>query len=101
LIFNELLSNAFKHGYPGGRSGKIAVSLQRDGARGVVLGVSDDGVGLPKGFDWESAPTLGLRLVRNLTEQIHGKLTVSCEHGSVFQLSLPATETALGVATLP
>ncbi len=43
----------------------------------VSLTVSDDGVGLPEGFDVNTSKTLGLRMVRLLVEdQLDGKLTV-------------------------
>jgi PAS domain S-box-containing protein len=88
LIFNEILTNAFKHAFPRERAGKIEVAFHRDGSNNLVLRVSDDGVGLPKNLDWETAPSLGLKIVRNLTEQIHGELYAQSAAGvTTFQLS--------------
>ena len=88
LIFNEILTNAFKHAFPRERAGKIDVAFHRDGSDNLVLRVSDDGVGLPKNLDWETAPSLGLKIVRNLTEQIHGELYAqSAADVTTFQLS--------------
>jgi two-component sensor histidine kinase len=90
LIFNELLSNAYKHAFPGDRRGKVTVELSRAGPDSWTLRVDDDGVGLPPQFNWETSPTLGLKIVRNLTEQIHGKIDVRSGPGASFQLWLPA-----------
>jgi PAS domain S-box-containing protein len=69
LILNELLSNSFKHAFPGNRHGEIRVDVQRqDGA--VRLVVADDGVGLPDAVDLEHGDTLGLQLVRTLADQL-------------------------------
>ena len=72
LILNELISNAFKHGFPAGAGGEIKVTLNRD-AKGIcTLRVEDTGVGIPPGLDLSASKTLGLRLVRSLAQQIRG-----------------------------
>jgi len=57
------------------------------------LRVSDDGVGLPDEFDWKRPTTLGLKIVQNLTEQIHGKIDVESSVGSTFQVSFVVNKT--------
>lgn len=87
LIVNELLSNAFKYAFPGGKSGGIRVVLRR-GAKGKVhLMVRDNGVGLPPGLDWKISPTLGLRLVRTLARQIDADVKTSGREGTFFSIS--------------
>lgn len=71
LILNELVSNAFKHGFPEGTQGEIKLTLRRDGGR-YSLCVQDTGVGIPAGLDFKTNQSLGLKLVRLLTQQIHG-----------------------------
>jgi two-component system, sensor histidine kinase PdtaS len=93
LIFNELLSNAYKHAFPENRGGRVEVTLARDGADGLTLRVSDDGVGLRDGINLASPSTLGLKIVRSLTEQIHGKIEVSSGAGATFCLWLPYART--------
>jgi len=93
LIFNELLSNAFKHAFPERRTGRVEVTLSRDGPEDLVLRVSDDGVGLPEEFDWKRPTTLGLKIVHNLTEQIHGRIAVESTVGSTFLVSFVANKT--------
>jgi two-component sensor histidine kinase len=43
----------------------------------IEIEVSDDGVGLPEGFSFESNDSLGVYLVQALTEQIDGVLIVN------------------------
>lgn len=87
LIVNELLSNAFKYAFPGGKTGRIRVVLRRGSPGKVRLMVRDNGVGLPPGFDWENSPTLGLRLVRTLARQIDAEVKTSARAGTLFSIS--------------
>ena len=87
LIINELLSNALKHAFEGRGEGKIEVSLAASEGGRVNLTVSDDGVGLPPGFDINKSKTLGLRLVKILTEdQLQGTLEVTSDGGATFKM---------------
>jgi two-component sensor histidine kinase len=53
----------------------------------INLTVSDDGVGLPPGFDINATGTLGLRLVKILTEdQLRGSLEVISKEGATFNI---------------
>ncbi len=87
LIVNELVSNSLKYAFPGGRKGKIQVRLSLFQETGVQLAISDDGVGLPKGFRIESAESLGLRLVRSLADQLDASLKVNNGTGTSFELA--------------
>jgi len=73
LILNELITNSLKYAYPGQGQGLIRIDLERSGDS-VALGVSDDGPGLPKGFDPKTSGGLGWSLIRMLTEEIGGEL---------------------------
>ena len=90
LIINELVANAFKHAFPSRSGGEILVELQAAGERHLVLRVSDNGVGFPADRSPQSAETLGLLLVSNLSRQLDGQLSVTSEQGTVFQIVFPA-----------
>jgi two-component sensor histidine kinase len=72
LILNELVSNAFKHGFPEGARGEINLTLRGDAGGRYTLCVQDSGVGIPAGLDVRNSRSLGLKLVRLLTQQIRG-----------------------------
>ena len=86
LIFNELISNTFKHAFVNRKEGKIEVSLCASG-KSICMTVRDDGVGLPDGFDINTTTTLGLHLVKILAEdQLRGKLEVVSDEGASFKI---------------
>jgi PAS domain S-box-containing protein len=88
LVINELVSNSLKHAFTGRSSGnRLEVTLRAgaDGRRELV--VSDNGVGMPPGFDLASAPTLGLSLVANLVRQIGGVVECRSAAGTEFRVS--------------
>jgi two-component system, sensor histidine kinase PdtaS len=87
LMVNELLSNAFKYAFPGGKIGGIRVVLRRGSKGKVHLMVRDNGVGLPPGLDWKASPTLGLRLVRTLARQIDADIKTSGREGTLFSIT--------------
>jgi len=75
LILNELTSNALKHAFPAQpRQARGFVHVA--GRRRYELRVADSGIGLPEALDIENSRSLGLQLVRSLTAQLSGVLTV-------------------------
>lgn len=88
LLITELLSNVFKHAFPGARCGTIEVTLSRQDGR-LLLSVADDGIGLPEGLDYRNAQTLGLQLVSALVEQLDGSLSVNKDAGTRFTIVFP------------
>jgi PAS domain S-box-containing protein len=81
LILNELLSNALKYAFPDNRSGHITVRFARLDNGELSLSCEDDGVGILESFDWKNAPSLGLKIVRILTTQLDGELTLESSQG--------------------
>jgi PAS domain S-box-containing protein len=94
LIVNELISNAYKHGFADGRSGLLRVTLQPLSGAGSEgqwnLRMEDDGIGLPAEFALEKSPTLGLQLVHDLARQIGGVLVVGPLPLAAFNLRFTA-----------
>lgn len=67
LIVNELVTNAFKHAFPGEQGGTVAVNLRNYSDRMEIM-VGDNGVGCPT----EVTRGMGSRLVRLLAAQLGG-----------------------------
>jgi PAS domain S-box-containing protein len=88
-ILNELISNSLKYAFPAGRPGRISVALRPLDAVRLRLTVSDDGVGFPAQVDFRTAETLGMQLVRTLTEQIGGAVELRRGAGTEFAISFP------------
>jgi len=89
LIVNELVSNAFKHGFPAGRRGEITVRLSAPSDRLVLLSVGDDGIGLPPHLDYLHCDTLGLQLVTGFAKQLSGTIAVKSDLGTAIEISFP------------
>ncbi len=89
LVLNELVMNALKHAFPGGRHGTIRIELSRTATGSVRLAVVDDGVGLPPGLDPKQAESLGLRIVVTLAEQLEAELTFESQGGALVELTFP------------
>ncbi len=92
LLVSELVTNAFKHAFGAGAGGSIVVAATRD-REAVVLSVSDDGVGLPAEVDLTTTPSLGLRLVRRLTDQLNGELTIERARGTAITVRFEVAPT--------
>jgi PAS domain S-box-containing protein len=89
LVLNELISNSFKHAFPGGGKGEIAISFSRGGGM-FVIEYADDGAGVPAGTDIRSSNTLGVRLVFQIAEmQLGGTVAWRSERGLSYTISFP------------
>ena len=82
LIVTELVSNALKHAFPGGREGEIRIELSETDSGRARLYVADNGVGLPGAVEIESSGSLGLRLLRSLATQLDGSIKATSDNGT-------------------
>ncbi len=92
LILNELITNAFKHAFPEGVAGDGApevkvVTAAQEGI--LVLTVADNGVGFPGTVDLGETQTLGLSLVRMLSQQLRGRVESIGKTGTVIRVQFP------------
>jgi two-component sensor histidine kinase len=92
LIINELVSNSLKHAFPSSwkccnHPSEIGISLSHAGERQFILTVSDNGIGLPQGFDIQKCESLGLQLVSVLVRQLRGDIRLNARDGTEFVIS--------------
>lgn len=76
LLVCELLINSLKHAFKGRDGGTISINLKRLPGGGVALKVSDDGPGLPVGYDVATKAGLGLKIIKGLAAQLGGNITM-------------------------
>jgi two-component sensor histidine kinase/PAS domain-containing protein len=89
LLLNELVSNACKHAFKEGTGGQVVVQVQQADSE-ICLDVTDDGVGLPAGFDYRTSTGLGLQIVGTLTQQVKGDLRfLSAHSGTHVRVCIP------------
>ena len=89
LIVNELVTNALKHAFPGGRAGKLRVELARGSPTEVLIAVSNDGVPVRADFDIEHDRTLGMQLVTLLAAQLQGRVELERAPETRFCVRFP------------
>ncbi len=85
LIINELVTNSFKYAFKDQPQPRISIHLEKTENVGYRLSYRDNGGGLPKDFEMGQSPTLGLKLIQILTNQLQGNLEVKREAGAHFQ----------------
>lgn len=93
LIINELVSNAFKHAFPGDRFGTIDIYLESSSSDPIsqqgIITVSDNGVGIPTDLNWEDSGSLGLVIVHSLVTQLRGVIECERTAGTRFKITFP------------
>ena len=87
LIVNELFTNSLKYAFPD-EIGNLQVDFRGNNEM-YMLSIKDDGIGLPKDFEIEKTNSLGLTLVRILTDQINGTLELESENGTKWLIKIP------------
>ena len=92
LIITELVTNALKYAFPGRKDGTIYVSLGSTPEGNNQLVVWDNGAGMDPNFDISKATSLGMRLVRMLTEQLHGTLKLEISQGTRVTITFRETQ---------
>ncbi|MGD2092420.1 MAG: histidine kinase dimerization/phosphoacceptor domain -containing protein [Candidatus Aminicenantes bacterium] len=95
LILTELLSNALKHAFPKGEQGEVQITVRSETPGMVTLEISDNGIGFPADIDFREAQSLGLQLVRLLTQQVKGTTEIKRSKGTTVTITFPHQEPAL------
>ena len=88
LIINELTTNSIKYAFVGIEKPLIKINVTE--LHDILkLVVTDNGNGLPGGFDINAEKTsFGLDFVKDLIEQHHGKIKAYNNEGAVFEIEL-------------
>jgi two-component sensor histidine kinase len=93
VVLTELLQNAAEHAFPddGTQKGQVIVDMKNDGTSLTVV-VSDNGAGLPSGFDIDRTSSLGLSIVRDLVQsQLSGRIEMKSDEGTTVRLVIPVS----------
>ena len=85
LIITELISNCLKYAFPNQMNGKIIISLKPLEDKFELI-ITDNGIGLPENININKIKTLGLLLVKSLTEQIDGTISINRKNGTQFKI---------------
>jgi two-component sensor histidine kinase len=82
LILNEAITNSIKYAFPGNKDGIIEIEMIYTTGNNVRFSVADNGIGLR--YNWQSVHTssLGLKLMKGLSEDIRASFTIHNHNGT-------------------
>ncbi|MFK7774221.1 MAG: tetratricopeptide repeat protein [Saprospiraceae bacterium] len=86
LIINELVTNSFKYAFENITNPKIDITVTKVDEKYLTLTYQDNGIGLPAELAIKNSKSLGLKLVRMLTEQLKGTVQMKNKKGAFFQI---------------
>ncbi len=87
LLVNEMVTNSLKHGFPGGRKGKIGINLRRTAGNDYELNYLDDGVGIPMNLVNGHVVSFGMHLIEMLVSQLEGKIEHVPSEGTEYRIN--------------
>lgn len=88
LITNEIISNSFKYAFKNKHNNKIIINIKQDDLNNTMIKIEDNGVGLPSDFDWDNPTSMGVDLIKTLSDQLDGIIEVnSSDKGTSYLLT--------------
>tara|TARA_B100000949_G_scaffold214669_1_gene210362 strand:+ start:829 stop:2376 length:1548 start_codon:yes stop_codon:yes gene_type:complete len=88
LLYNELVSNAFKHAWPANQKGHLDVSLTEDDEGKVELVIADDGTGIVD----TGKKNMGARLITAFVAQLGGEMETVSDNGTRVTVRFPVEQ---------
>lgn len=90
LIISELVTNSIKYGFHKIAEPRIKIRIKSMASNRLSILYSDNGVGLPPGFDFEQVDSFGMFFIRLLLEQLDSKMKIIHKQGFTckFNISL-------------
>lgn len=86
LILNEAITNSLKYAFPNERQGLIRISLSQQALNRYLLTIADDGIGMSPNVD-QKIGSLGMSLMKGLSEDLDGNLEIESNHGTTIRVS--------------
>jgi two-component sensor histidine kinase len=87
LILNEAITNSFKYAFPNNAAGIISISLKHASPNQIFLVINDNGAGLPSSFNINNTESMGMNLMRGLSEEIGAKFKIDSQNGTKMTVS--------------
>jgi two-component sensor histidine kinase len=91
LLINEVISNSLKYAFEKREEGNIHIELSQHGDNYHLI-IGDDGIGIPKDSLEKETTTLGLELIKLLTDQLNGEVKLLDRHGTCYEVIFKGNE---------
>jgi two-component sensor histidine kinase len=82
LIINEAITNSFKYAFPDDQRGIISISLKNAPANQITLTIHDNGKGLPLSFSAGKSNSMGMNMMRGLSDEIGAQFNIESRNGT-------------------
>jgi two-component sensor histidine kinase len=89
LILNEAITNSIKYAFPGNGEGTIQITLLNTSPDHIQLTISDNGIGIPIREGGSIPSTMGLSLMKGLTDDMGGNFSIKNQNGTTIQIDFP------------
>jgi two-component sensor histidine kinase len=90
LILHEAITNSVKYAFPGEREGTITISITNTASGKWLFVVADNGTGLPAGLNTSNTHTLGMKLMKGLSEDIGAAYHIESGQGTQIRVAFTA-----------
>ncbi|MFW9879434.1 MAG: sensor histidine kinase, partial [Candidatus Thorarchaeota archaeon] len=88
LIINEIIMNSFKHAFPEDGEGEVRITVRKNDPADITMKVSDNGIGMPEGVNFDRPDSLGLELIKTLAEkQLGGTIELRNANGTEYTIT--------------
>lgn len=82
LILNEAITNSIKYAFGKNGNGVIEIEMTRKAGRRVCFSVADNGIGLPDEWELVHKNSLGLKLMKGLSDDIQADFIIENKNGT-------------------
>lgn len=87
LIVSELISNAYKHAFPGVDDPRLVIKMTKATDGQIDLIIRDNGPGFSESFSSDDHEGLGIEIINGLCDQINAKIEFRQQDGAEIQIT--------------
>ena len=84
---NEAITNSIKYAFPLNNEKIISISFKHVSEHQLLLTISDNGIGLPSGFNIKRLDSMGMKLMQGLSDDIDAEFSISNHNGTEIRLA--------------
>jgi two-component sensor histidine kinase len=95
LIINEAVTNCIKYAFPGDRTGLITISMLQEHEQ-IKLIIADNGIGIDPDIAGKPSASLGLKLMKGLSEDIHADISFENNNGTKITIKFDFNSSIAG-----